>query len=692
MKNKYIMSSIVALLASGSLFAQENEFMWANSQGGTTNNDQGRAITVDDNGNVYSTGKFSGTVDFDAGVGVFEMTSSGSGDAYITKTDNDGNFLWAKQLGGTTGADYGTAITADTSGVYIGGVFKGTVDFDVDTTATETFMLTSAGTNIDAFILKMDHSGDFIWATKFGGTGGDAPNDFALDGMGHLYLVGHFNGTSSFGSTTLSSTWINEDGIAAKMDTAGNFIWAIKFGASDQCRLEGLTLDSNGNPIVVGWFENSVDLDPTSGSLVAGSVGDRDILYAKLDTAGNVDWAKTHGSWSSDQGRSVVCDEDDNIYITGQFSATIDFNSSLGTDELTSGGNKDVYIQKLTSTGDFIWAKRIGGTANTFPKDLNIDPFGYLYISGTCVGGLVDYNPGAGVDTTAYFGSQDAFVDKLDLDGNFIWVKAIGSGFGEQIFQSYVDDAGNFYTTGFYKDTIDFDYGVGVTELISLTNGSSTDAFVFKLETTCNTPISSSEDLLSCGAYTWPTNDSTYTASGSYSEVLSSMYGCDSIVTLNLTINYIDITLSQDFDTLTSNATGATYQWLDCDNGNAPIAGATSATYITEANGTFAVIITDGSCTDTSECYTVAGVGLNDLNLINNISFYPVPVSEVLSIKHQDASEMQIKVLDQAGRVLISQRSNQYITKIDLSALANGVYYVSVFENGLSITKKIVKQ
>lgn len=685
------MSSIVALLASGSVFAQENQFMWANSQGGTTNNDQGRAITVDVNGDVYTTGKFSGTIDFDASAAIFEMTSLGSGDAYITKTDNDGNFLWAKQLGGTTGADYGTAITADSSGVYVGGVFKGAVDFDVDTTASETYMMTSTGTNIDAFIVKMDHTGNFIWSRQFGGSGGDAPNDFVLDGMGNLYLAGHLNGTSYFGSTTLSSTWSNEDGLVAKMDTSGNFIWAINFAATDQCRVEGLTLDSNGNPIIVGWFENSVDLDPTSASLVAGSVGDRDIFYAKLDTAGNIDWARTHGSWSTDQGRSVVCDEDDNIYLTGQFSGTIDFNSSLATDELTSAGNKDIYIQKLTSSGDFIWAKRIGGTANTFPKDLNIDSFGYIYISGTCVGPTVDHNPGAGVDTTAYFGSQDIFVDKLDLDGNFIYTKAFGSGFGEQIFQSYVDDAGNFYTTGFYKDTIDFDYGVGVTELISVTDGSSTDAFVFKLETTCNTPFSSSVDLSTCGAYTWPTNDSTYTTSGSYTEVLSSMFGCDSLVTLNLTINYVDVTLSQDFDTLTANATGVTYQWLDCDNGNTPIAGATSATYITEANGTFAVIITDGPCTDTSSCYTVAGVGVNDLNLIENISFYPVPVSEVLSIKYPDVSEMQITILDQTGRVLISKTSNQSITEINVSTLSSGIYYVSIVENGSSITRKIVK-
>jgi len=706
MKVKYLMSAFVSLLASGSLVAQDNQLDWANSIGGTSGNDQGRAITVADNGDVYTAGKFGGTVDFDKGTGVHTMTSNGAYDAYIVKTNSAGTFIWAKQFGGTTGSDYGTALEVDASGVYLGGVFKGSgVEFDAGAGSTT---LSSAGTNIDAFILKMDTAGNFMWASKYGGTSGDGPNDFVLDGIGNLYIAGHFNSGSpwssaSFGpSISLSNTanqWGSgqyEDAIVARMDTTGNFIWVKQFGASGQSRAEGITVDSQGNVIVTGWFKEEIDLDPTAGSLIADCVGDRDIFYAKLDTAGNVAWAKTHGAWSTDQGRSVVCDKDDNIYITGTFSGSIDFNySATATDSLTSDGGKDLYLQKLTPAGNFIWVKQIGGVANTFPKDLNIDSFGYLYVTGTTAGALVDHNPGVGIDTTAYFGGQDIFIDKLDVDGNFVWAKAYGSTGGDQSFQSFVDDAGNYYTTGFYLDTVDFNYGAGLDTLVSSHNGTvhKMDAFFLKLESSCSTPFSSSETIMSCGAYTWAANDSTYQLDGVYTEVLGSMYGCDSIVTLNLTIsNIIDVTVSINSGNLIANATGMVYQWLDCDNGYAAIVGDTSATFIPSVSGNYAVSIDDGTCVDTSACYSVIGVGVNDLALNSNVSFYPIPVSDILTINYQDASDLQIKVLDMTGRVLVNTTSNQQITEIDLSSLSAGIYYVTVFENGALLTKKIVKQ
>ncbi|NRA10965.1 MAG: SBBP repeat-containing protein, partial [Crocinitomicaceae bacterium] len=535
MKNINIMSSILVLLTCGSVLAQENEFLWAHSQG-SADNDFGRAITVDDNGDIYTTGRFSGTVDFDGSMmDTFLMVSSGAGDIYITKTTSEGNFIWAKQIGGETPRDNGTVITADASGVYIGGVFKGDdVDFDPDPDPSATELLTSESSGVDAFILKLDLNGDFIWATRYGGDGDDSPLDFALDGMGSLYLVGFINGSdnqeiefvpAAIGTSISFQASANNDALAAKMDTAGNFIWAINFNAQDNCKLNGLTLDSNGHPIVVGLYGGQMIINPTT---VISSYDDSpDILYAKLDETGDLVWLQNYGSASYDQGQSVVCDEDDNIYVTGGFSESIAFTPS---NTLTSQGMRDCYIHKLSSTGDFIWVKRIGGTANTFATDLNIDPFGYLYISGTTIGNSTDYNPGLGSDTTAYFGSKDIFIDKLDLDGNFIWVKAFGSEQNDQIYQSYVDNDGNFYTTGAYKDTIDFNYGTGVNYLNSTT--TTTNAFVFKLETSCNTVISSTQDVQSCGEpYTWSVNDSTYSSSGVHSLVFSSMYGCDSTVT-----------------------------------------------------------------------------------------------------------------------------------------------------------------
>src|SRR6185436_9596972 len=148
---------------------------WARSMGGT-GVDFGHAIAVDNAGNVYSTGLFANTGDFDPGPGVFNLTSAGSWDIYIQKLDAAGIFQWAKRVG-AAGDDRGLAIATDGANVYLTGMFSLTVDFDP---GAGTVNLTSAGT-VDVFVMKVNASGNFVWANRFGGTGDDHGNSIALD-------------------------------------------------------------------------------------------------------------------------------------------------------------------------------------------------------------------------------------------------------------------------------------------------------------------------------------------------------------------------------------------------------------------------------------------------------------------------------------------------------------------------------
>src|SRR6266446_6408803 len=163
---KLIILSTATICFCMQLFAQGPVLEWA-KQIGSTYDDWGNSITIDAEGNVYTTGKFQGTVDFDPGVGVFNITSAGGNyNMFISKLDSSGNFVWVKQFGGDGYAE-GLSITTDGTGnIYITGDFSGTIDFD---TNSGNFNLTTLIWGNDIFVSKLDSSGDLVWVKQISG-------------------------------------------------------------------------------------------------------------------------------------------------------------------------------------------------------------------------------------------------------------------------------------------------------------------------------------------------------------------------------------------------------------------------------------------------------------------------------------------------------------------------------------------
>jgi len=169
---------------------QAQSYAWAESFG-DSNNDYSYGIATDASGNVYITGIFSSTVDFDPNAGTENLTSNGGNDVFILKLDASGNYVWAKNIGGTGGEGVGD-ITLDASGnIYIAGEFSGTVDFDPNA-GTENLTSNSGS---DVFILKLDTDGNYIWAKNFEGTSGGGISDIAVDASGNVYTTGYFFST-----------------------------------------------------------------------------------------------------------------------------------------------------------------------------------------------------------------------------------------------------------------------------------------------------------------------------------------------------------------------------------------------------------------------------------------------------------------------------------------------------------------
>jgi len=343
-------------------------FIWAKSMGGA-GYDFGLSITTDASGNVYTTGYFESLVDFDPGAGTFILYSNnGSSDIFIQKLDESGTFIWAKRMGGSS-SDIGNSITTDAAGnVYTTGAFQNTADFDP---GAGTFNVTSNG-YADIFIQKLDASGTFIWAKSMGGPGNNTrANSITTDASGYVFTTGRFNGTVDFdpgaGTFNLTSNG-NFDIFIQKLDASGTFIWAKSMGGAGEDYGYSITTDALGNVYTAGKFENTVDFDPGAGAFNLISNGLADIFIQKLDASGTFIWAQSMGEADNDVGNSITTDALGNVYTTGYFQNTVDFDPEAGTFNLYSNGGLDIFIQKLSQTGVGIIENDFGNNLRVYPN------------------------------------------------------------------------------------------------------------------------------------------------------------------------------------------------------------------------------------------------------------------------------------------------------------------------------------
>jgi hypothetical protein len=463
----------------GAALSGAQTLQWAKSMG-STNSDEAMGVTLDPSGNVLTTGYFRGTVDFDPGAGVVNLTSAGTEDIFVSKLDASGNFVWAANMGGT-GNDFGYAIATDASGnVFITGNFQGTADFDP---GTGTFNLTAAGSGLDVFIVKLDAAGNFLWAAKIGGGQNDYGYSITTDASGNVYTSGNFVGSVDFdpgvGTFNMlapgSSSW---DAFISKLDAAGNFVWAKQLGGTNNEGARSIVTDGLGNVYTAGYFAGTADFDPGVGTytLAGGSLGD--IFVSKLDASGNFIFAKAMGGAAYDDCYAITLDGSGNIYTTGIFKYTSDFDPGAGTYTLTSPSNTDdIFISKLDGNGNFVWARSMGSTSTDLGYSIATDASGNVYTTGV-FRSTVDFDPGAGTFSLTAAGSDDIFISKLDAAGNFITAKQIG-GTGNEVGASLVTDAfGSLHLAGSFNSTVDFDPDAGVFNLISKGNF---DAYVIKL-------------------------------------------------------------------------------------------------------------------------------------------------------------------------------------------------------------------
>lgn len=457
---------------------------WTKTIDGPQLTDYAEEVTVDADGNVYSIGSFYTEADFDPGPGEFIMTTiPGSWEGFVLKLDSDGNFIWAKKL--PRGLSFNRSIDIDAAGnLIIAGNFYGTVDFDP---GAGVFNLTSNGGNDDFYILKLNAGGNFIWAVSVGSTFSDNVRDVKVDPSGNIYASGNFRGTVDFnpgvGVFNLTSSFNNT--FILKLDANSNFLWARSFVNSMGNQATSLDLDGTAGVYCAGTFSGATDFDPGAGTFNITSAGGTDSYITKLDASGNFIWAKSIGGGATLRINEITQDASGSILATGIYTGTCDFDPGAGVTNYTAVvGTGDLFILKLNSSGDFVWAKVIGGSSSEEGFGIACDAAGNVYTTGSFFSGTVDFDPGPGVFNLTSAGFEDIFLSKLDPSGNMVWTIRMGgtgggSGYADRGESLKIDAAGTIYLSGRFANGVDFDPGT-CTDIRSAKAAS--DPFIQKIK------------------------------------------------------------------------------------------------------------------------------------------------------------------------------------------------------------------
>jgi len=379
------------------------------------------------------------------------------------------SWYWSHNTQGT-GIAVPQAITVDVDGnKIVTGWFDGDVDFDP---GPSQFLLSATGE--DAFLLKLDPFGHFIWALKLGGNGYDGAYDVAVDSSGTIYCTGYYYGVVPYSTPFTTDSLVSAgdaDAFLAAIDSAGDFLWVKSIGGASQdfgyaisygpTSAQGITL--------LGSFSGTADLDPGTTVLNHVATGTSDVFICKTDVAGNLTWVgSVGGAGSYVYGSDLAVDASGYVHVTGYFQGSVDFDPGASSSVLVSSGpapgGDDAYILKLNASGNYVWARQAGGPDYTYSHSISLDSRnGDIYYGGR-FSGITDFDPGPA--TFSLTPPSDAlFISKLDSAGNFSWAKSIHTSSGSVDSRCTVifsENRNACHVSGVYSGGVDMDPGPGV--------------------------------------------------------------------------------------------------------------------------------------------------------------------------------------------------------------------------------------
>lgn len=372
---------------------------WGNAFGGTDAETSTSLVSTSDGGYVTIGRTYSNDGDVTGFRGLIDL--------WIVKVDAGGNKVWQRTIGGSKD-DYGLFIAQNPDGSLVCGGFTKSSDGDIS----------SNQGNTDALLLKLDKNGNLLWLKTFGGTGSDYAASIVRNADG-TFLIG--------GSSSNDSGTSDQNAWTFKVDANGMLIWQKKFGGSGEDQFNSIIPTTDGGYILAGTTgSNDGDISGFHASI-------SDVWVVKIDGSGNKIWTRAIGGSGGESPGGITQSNDDGYILVGR-------STSNDGDITGNQGGLDGYIIKLDKNGNTLWQKTLGGTNSDWLQTIIPSSDG-----GFLIGASSKSNDG---DFSSILGFQDAWIVKIDSDGNMMGKQIVGGSAHDEIAALTINTDGSYAFAG----------------------------------------------------------------------------------------------------------------------------------------------------------------------------------------------------------------------------------------------------
>lgn len=456
----YSLKTFIALFFFLFLFnnSYAQSILWAKRAGGN-GAEIVNSIATDNFGNVYILGSFD-SPNMEYGNNVSLINSDNKQEVFLSKYNNDGILIWTQKIG-YLDDDLGNSLCVDASGNII---VTGTFNFPNLTVGIHT--INNSGLT-DIFVAKFDSNGNAIWLKAIGSNQYENSTFITTDSSDNIILCGEFNSVSlPIGNSTLTNQG-GMDIFITKIGTDGSDIWAKAYGGGlNENYPTAKTTLNNDIVISAGFKSPSISIENT----ILFNEGLSDVLIVKLNSTGNLIWAKQEGTPNNEFASQVTTDLNGNIYQLMNFDAS---SMTIGNNSVTNNGYFDILLSKYESNGNVAWAKSFGGASYDYPESIICDALGNIILSSIFNSQSIDLG-------NSYFfnnsGGLDVLIMKLNDSGNTIWAEKIGGIEDESMPHVTLDSFGNLFVTGSFETQ-----SLGFGEF-NLYNAGNWDVFLAKID------------------------------------------------------------------------------------------------------------------------------------------------------------------------------------------------------------------
>ncbi|MDF7821808.1 SBBP repeat-containing protein [Runella sp. MFBS21] len=414
---------------------------------GGAGNDIGQKVVLDASGNVYISGTYSSSIVF----GISSIGVAGGKDVFISKFNSNGDLAWVQRITGDGDEESGDMVIDVNGDIYITGQVSTNAGFfntPADVSSGNVARKTINGIT-DAFVAKYNRDGVLQWSKTYGANSPEGGTALALHNSG-IYLTGVFGATSTkIGDITLQAlgTLGKSDIFIAKLNYNGDATWAVSAGGFENDFPSNLAVDSEGNAYITGNFSSPATFRSYSGaSTTYTSNTTPDIFVVKYNANGNLMAFHSANSGTPVYGSDIKI-SGGGLYITGNIGGTQYGNNAIDY----RGGGGDIFLAKYNiNTLNLEWIKTAGGSGFDGANEMIIDNIGNIYVSG-----LFSDNCLFETSTARTLGDTDAFIAQYDANGNFKFVRSLGSSGSDGVRSITINTAGTqLFLTGFYSATL----------------------------------------------------------------------------------------------------------------------------------------------------------------------------------------------------------------------------------------------